>query len=144
MNGTPYRSRRFASASAAAAAVHAVLAAAGAGRAGLLAAAAVCTLLSIALGQWAQAFYGSPDPKPFVLDEAAGYFLCAGLVGPTRLAYAVAAVFLWFRLFDVAKPFPLRRLERLPHGIGIVADDLAAAVYAAVAAWITLKLLGAS
>ncbi len=44
--------------------------------------------------------------------------------------------FCLFRLFDIVKPFPVRSLERLPGGIGIVADDLMAGVYAALVLWL--------
>lgn len=50
-------------------------------------------------------------------------------VAPSLLQ--LAAAFLLFRVFDVLKPFPLRRLERLPGGWGIVADDLGAGLYSA-------------
>ena len=52
------------------------------------------------------------------------------------------AGFFWFRIFDIAKPFPVRQLERLPAGWGIMADDLAAGVYAHVALRLTLHLTG--
>jgi len=47
-------------------------------------------------------------------------------VGGARTAAAVAAAFVLFRLFDIAKPFPIRRLERLGGSAGIMADDVAA------------------
>jgi phosphatidylglycerophosphatase A len=50
--------------------------------------------------------------------------------------YDLAAVFLLFRLFDVIKPAPLPRLERLPGGFGIVADDLAAGLLARATWWL--------
>ncbi len=48
----------------------------------------------------------------------------------------VLAAFLLFRLFDIWKPFPVRQAERLPGGIGIVADDLLAGVWAALVLWL--------
>jgi phosphatidylglycerophosphatase A len=98
---------------------------------------AVLTALVVGLGvaicPRAQEAYGSEDPRPFVLDEVAGYWLTCLLVqwrGP--LAMALAA-FVAFRFFDVLKPFPIRRLERIPGAWGVMVDDLAAAVYAAAA-----------
>jgi len=50
---------------------------------------------------------------------------------------ALLAGFILFRAFDILKPFPIRTLERLPEGMGIVVDDLGAGVYG----WIVLQLL---
>jgi len=52
------------------------------------------------------------------------------------------AGFFWFRVFDILKPWPVRRLERLPEGWGIMADDLLAGVYAHIALRITLAVTG--
>lgn len=76
------------------------------------------------------------DPSMIVLDEA--YGMCAMFVTcpwiSSSLPWLIAA-FLLFRLFDIIKPFPLRRLERLPTGWGIMADDIGAALYAAALMW---------
>jgi phosphatidylglycerophosphatase A len=45
----------------------------------------------------------------------------------------------WFRVFDISKPWPVRRLERLPGGLGIMIDDIVAAIFAAVALWLSMK-----
>ncbi|NOZ79582.1 MAG: phosphatidylglycerophosphatase A [Acidobacteria bacterium] len=79
------------------------------------------------------------DPGPVVIDEVAGQWLTL-LIGLTRftparqadVAIFTLAGFLLFRIFDVVKPWPVRRLERLPGGVGIMIDDLAAAVYAGI------------
>ncbi|MFQ6047851.1 MAG: phosphatidylglycerophosphatase A [Phycisphaerae bacterium] len=86
----------------------------------------------VGLGRWAVQAYQSADPRPVVLDEAAGQWL--GLVGlPVaswpRVLIVLAVQFVLFRLADVIKPPPARRLERLPAGWGIVCDDLASGVY---------------
>jgi len=71
------------------------------------------------------------DPRAVVVDEVAGQWLA--LAGAATLNWkSYLAAFLLFRLFDIFKPPPVRQLERLPGGIGIVADDLAAGVYAAL------------
>ena len=46
-----------------------------------------------------------------------------------------------FRLFDILKPWPVRQLERLPDGSGIMTDDQVAAIYAAIVLWITMRAL---
>ena len=68
------------------------------------------------------------DPQIVVIDEVAGQWLTLTLCLPT-MPFALIGL-LCFRLFDILKPPPIRRLERLPEGTGIVVDDLAAGVYA--------------
>ena len=66
-----------------------------------------------------------------VIDEVLGQWLT--LLGATTLNWkTLLAGFLLFRLFDIWKPWPIRRLEKLPEGTGIVVDDLGAGVYGAV------------
>lgn len=72
---------------------------------------------------------GKEDPGAVVLDEIAAYLLIFLFV-PWHPASAVMA-FAMFRLFDISKPWPVHRLEMLPKGWGIMADDVAAALYAA-------------
>jgi phosphatidylglycerophosphatase A len=81
------------------------------------------------------------DPSLVVVDEVAGQWLAfAGAASLNWKTYLGA--FLLFRLFDIWKPGPVRRLERLPGGVGIVADDLGAGLCAALvlflAGWFNL------
>ena len=71
---------------------------------------------------------GRQDPGFVVIDEVAGQWI-ALLFCPVDWRHALIALVL-FRLFDIVKPFPVRRLERLPAGWGIVFDDVAAGLYA--------------
>jgi phosphatidylglycerophosphatase A len=76
-----------------------------------------------------------PDPGMVVVDEVLGLWVT--LLGATTLNWkSFAAAFVLFRVFDIWKPWPVRRLEHLPEGTGIVADDLAAGVYAAIMLYI--------
>jgi phosphatidylglycerophosphatase A len=80
------------------------------------------------------------DPGAIVLDEAAALPLALLSVPWAGRSWGVlAAGFLLFRLFDISKPFPCRRLESLPEGFGIMADDWGAAAWAggclAIARW---------
>ncbi len=68
------------------------------------------------------------DPRQVVIDEAAGQLLVFLYVSPDWTLLVVG--FLLFRLFDIVKPFPIRKLEGLPGGWGIMADDIAAALMA--------------
>jgi phosphatidylglycerophosphatase A len=89
----------------------------------------------VAAGLWAAAdaerLFGAHDPAPVVVDEVAGQMLALVLVAPS--AVSLAASFLLFRLFDIAKPWPARRLEGLGGASGIMADDLLAGAYASLA-----------
>ena len=76
------------------------------------------------------------DPSYIVLDELAG--MCVAMIGHGLGVVGLLKGFVLFRIFDILKPFPIRRIERLPKGYGIVADDILAGIYANVA----LLLLG--
>ena len=71
---------------------------------------------------------GRHDPGFVVIDEVAGQWITL-LFSPPDWQHALIALAL-FRLFDITKPFPVRGLERLPEGWGIVFDDVAAGLYA--------------
>jgi phosphatidylglycerophosphatase A len=74
---------------------------------------------------------GLKDPQIVVVDEVLGQWIA--LAGATTLNWkSVLAAFILFRLFDITKPQPVRWLESLRGGTGIVADDLMAGVYAAL------------
>ena len=97
-----------------------------------LAATAVgLAVLGWPLAALAEKYFGNEDPQWFVLDEVAGYlFVLIGL--PYSEPWVLGAAFVAFRLFDITKRWPCRKLEELPRGMGVMADDLAAAVYAHV------------
>ncbi|HEY1272017.1 MAG TPA: phosphatidylglycerophosphatase A [Terriglobales bacterium] len=73
---------------------------------------------------------GRKDPQFVVIDEVAGQ-LIAFIAAPVSWKTLLTG-FILFRIFDTLKPPPLRRLERLPGGIGIVVDDIGAGLYALV------------
>jgi phosphatidylglycerophosphatase A len=74
---------------------------------------------------------GRKDPNHIVIDEVAGQLVA--LIACPLVWQALLAGFILFRIFDVLKPPPVRSLERLPEGTGIVVDDLGAGVYALIA-----------
>ena len=71
---------------------------------------------------------GIKDPGFVVIDEVAGQMI-ALIAVPLHWKYMLAG-FILFRSFDIVKPFPLRRLEALPKGLGIMMDDVGAGLYA--------------
>ena len=74
---------------------------------------------------------GSKDPQVVVIDEVVGQWIA--LAGATTLnGKSWLAAFALFRLFDIWKPPPVRQLERIPGGAGIVLDDAMAGIYAAL------------
>jgi len=96
------------------------------------------------VGSWsgsvAEHHFGASDPPPVVIDEVMGMWITL-LLNPVGWQGAVIA-FLLFRLFDVIKPYPANRLERLPGGFGVMADDGMAAIYANLALRAIILLSG--
>jgi phosphatidylglycerophosphatase A len=116
----------------------------------------ICSILVAAVGVWASSrvatFSQKKDPQFVVIDEVSGQMLALVLGGlaaagrstgttlytPGYSAYFdmqwafLLAGFILFRLFDIWKPWPIRRLEQLPGGWGIMADDWLAGIYAAI------------
>jgi phosphatidylglycerophosphatase A len=74
---------------------------------------------------------GGKDPQMVVVDEVLGQWIT--LAGAARIDWlTLALAFALFRLFDIWKPFPIRRIERIPGGAGIVLDDIGAGIYGAL------------
>ena len=72
---------------------------------------------------------GRPDPGRVVVDEVCGQLIALAFLPPGGVPAGLA--FALFRFFDIIKPWPIRRLERLPGGWGIMADDVGAGLAAA-------------
>jgi len=110
----------------------------------VLAASIVC----VGFAPAAIAATGKNDPGEVVADEVAGQaltFLVSPLLGLGPLSHGqvwiiALAGFLLFRVFDITKPWPIRKLEKLPQGWGILADDLLAGVFAAVVLQLGVRL----
>jgi len=102
------------------------------------------TWIAVLVSTRAEKAYGH-DAKAIVIDEVAGMLVTFLFLPPagdlrTRLL-VLAAGFLFFRLFDVLKPFPAGRAQNLPGGQGVVMDDVAAGVYANVLLRVGLTFL---
>jgi phosphatidylglycerophosphatase A len=98
---------------------------------GSTAAEAAAIVVLFAIGVWsgtiAEHHFGSIDPAPVVMDEVVGMLITLAFV-PVSVTGALIG-FLVFRVLDVLKPWPSARFERLPGGLGVMADDGMAAIY---------------
>jgi phosphatidylglycerophosphatase A len=83
---------------------------------------------------------GEEDPGRIVIDEYVGMVMT--MVGHNLTIWNLVEGFILFRAFDILKPYPIRKLERLPGGYGIVADDLLAGVFASIVLFLVGRLLG--
>ena len=109
-----------------------------------LAATAVIGVAIAAIGVWAAdraaKFAQKKDPGFVVIDEVSGQHLTYALaLAPLNWKYLLLG-FILFRAFDIWKPFPARQAESLPGGLGIMADDWAAGLYAALGLWLARHL----
>ena len=95
-----------------------------------------------AIGTWAatgtERALARKDPGPVVIDEVLGMLITLAFLPLSP--WGIVVGFLIFRLFDVIKPFPAGRLEHLPAGLGIMADDSMAGVYAHLALRIAVMM----
>jgi|SRR5215471_4124425 len=98
------------------------------------------------LGLWASnrtcVVTGAADPSQIVIDEISGQMLSlTPLALMSSLSIAGLFVgFVLFRLFDIFKPYPIRKLEDLPGGLGVMADDALAGIYTGVLVWLVQLL----
>lgn len=96
---------------------------------------AALILVLFVTGVWAgttsERYFGGIDPGPIVVDEVVGMLITLAFI-PVGMMGALIG-FLLFRLFDILKPFPAGRFEKLHGGLGVMADDAMAAIYANIA-----------
>jgi len=111
------------------------------GPAALLLGAALVFLTGLWAADRYMALAGVHDPGPVVVDEVVGQWLTLALAPLDPLAYALG--FVLFRIFDVLKPWPAGWLDRRVGGaLGVMVDDVAAAVYAALVLHLVLLVIG--
>lgn len=94
----------------------------------IVAAAIAVTAIGIPAATLLAREAGKEDPSHVVIDEVAGQLIA--LIGAPLHWSSLLAGLILFRLFDITKPFGIRRLERLPQGTGIMLDDVGAGLYA--------------
>jgi phosphatidylglycerophosphatase A len=104
---------------------------------GLIAAQLICVVVVTLVGTWAasrvERLHGAKDPQKVVVDEVAGQFI-ALIAVPIQFEswWTIIIAFLLFRFFDIVKPYPAGKFEHLHGGLGIMADDVVAGIYAAI------------
>jgi phosphatidylglycerophosphatase A len=107
----------------------------------------ICVVTLVAIGvplcTRAARQLGGKDPQPIVWDELSTVPIVFALV-PLTEGWIALLGFGLHRLFDITKLWPCRQLERLPEGLGIMADDVAASIYAACALWGVMWVVGLS
>jgi len=104
----------------------------------VIALAILVTLVGIPAATQVARASGKKDPQFVVIDEVAGQLIA--LIAVPLAWKTFLAGFILFRAFDIVKPPPVRQLERLPEGTGIVLDDVAAGIYALAVMHILLRL----
>jgi len=104
-----------------------------------LAVIAVIMVVGLWAATEAEHHFGGIDPGPVVIDEVIGMLITLAL-HPVNVLGAVLG-FLIFRVLDVVKPWPARRVELLPGGFGVVLDDVMAGIYGNLLMWASIRLL---
>lgn len=111
----------------------------------LLLVVSVITIAGIWAATRAEILMGRKDPGAVVIDEVAGQMIAFVFV-PADISFRFIIIgFILFRLFDMWKPYPIRRLEALESGLGIMGDDVLAGIYAAIVLsliWLVVTLSG--
>jgi phosphatidylglycerophosphatase A len=104
---------------------------------------AALIVVVFAAGVWAgttsERYFGGIDPGPVVIDEVVGMLITLAFI-PVGWTGMLAG-FVLFRIFDVIKPYPANRLEALHGGLGVMADDAMAAIYANLSLRLLIWLL---
>jgi phosphatidylglycerophosphatase A len=100
---------------------------------------AILIVVAILASGRSKELLGHDDPSAVVIDEVAGFLLTMFLLPPSWLTLGIG--FILFRAFDILKPYPIRQMERVRGGAGIVLDDLIAGIYANVCLRLMLRLI---
>ena len=76
--------------------------------------------------------WGEKDPQRAVIDEVVGQLVVFFYIPFTTSWWLIASGFVLFRFFDIVKPYPINKLQDLPGGLGVCADDIVAGIYAGI------------
>ena len=111
----------------------------------LLVIISLITLAGIWAATRAETLMRRKDPGAVVIDEVAGQMIAYTFVPAATSLGIIIVGFILFRLFDIWKPYPIRRMEALESGLGIMGDDVLAGIYAAIVLsliWLAVTLAG--
>lgn len=101
------------------------------------------TIISIILGfvicERAEVLFGKKDDKRIIFDEFCGMLLVYLLIPYTKMNLGLG--FLLYRTFDIIKPFPIKKIEKLHGGAGIILDDICAAAYTCILLFLLHKII---
>ena len=102
----------------------------------------IINVVLFVVGVWASnracAVSGAKDPSLIVIDEISGQLIALTPLALSPSLAGVITAFALFRLFDIFKPYPIRKLESFPAGFGVMSDDALAGIYAAAVVWLFL------
>ena len=102
---------------------------------------AIATFIALFVGIWAASVYeavsGKKDASEVVIDEVAGQWSVLLITPLSPIGFLAA--FIFFRLFDITKPFPVNKAEAIPGGMGVMADDMVAGLLAGACMIILLQ-----
>ncbi|MDP3017006.1 MAG: phosphatidylglycerophosphatase A [Deltaproteobacteria bacterium] len=84
--------------------------------------------LAVWVSEKTEAVLGKKDDSRIVIDEMMGFFIT--MLWVTKTPFFILVGFILFRFFDIFKPFPIRRFEKVRGGFGVVLDDVMAGIYA--------------
>jgi phosphatidylglycerophosphatase A len=102
---------------------------------GLFVASIICFFIGIIVVDFYVKRTKTKDPSFAVIDEVAGQWISLVVLNQATLVGFLIG-FLFFRFFDILKPTPCRMLEKLPNGLGVMADDMVAGIYAAICLYV--------
>jgi len=85
----------------------------------------------------AESYWGEKDDRRIVIDEIMGFLVT--MLWIPKSPFSIVAGFILFRFFDILKPFPIRRLEQVKSGYGVVLDDVLAGIYSNIILHIILR-----
>ena len=109
---------------------------------GYLGVVAIITFVGIWASSRTERALKLKDPGKVVIDEVAGQLVALAPLGLTRVSPLILVIaFVFFRFFDIVKPYPARKFESLHGGLGIMADDLIAGLYAAGVVLVAANLI---
>lgn len=97
-------------------------------------------VIGIAAAEYYEVHTGEKDPSAVVIDEVAAYYLIMMFFSVNFLN--ITASFILFRIFDIFKPYPIKNFEKIKGGVGIMLDDIIAALYSLIFMIILVKYYG--